>query len=49
MNQSELEVSACNWRQERKNACEQVMIGCAFTCDWLNNCKCIAQFFIYFL
>ena len=35
MNQSEFEANACNRRQARENACDQVMIGFGLVSHWL--------------
>ena len=43
MNQSELEAKACNRRQARENACEQVSIGFIFASHWLRKWREFCQ------
>ena len=37
MNQSEFEANACNGRQARENACDQVMIAFGLVSHWLRK------------
>ena len=37
VNQSQLEVITCSWRETRENVCGQVSIGFGFTSDWMKK------------